>query len=338
MIEDVLLRQSVNVLDDVFYIYDERGELVFWNDRLGKLFDLTDEQLAGTTPMEFFLEADRPAVERAVEAVFDTGEVVVEARANTTEGTILFELSGRRLTDADGSVVGFCGVGRDVTEQREQAIKLAAQNDRLSEFAAILTHDLRNPLAVAYGDLEGYRTDGDDEQLDSLGDSLDRIGRIIDDVFVIARDGRGVMDAEPVDLTTVARDAWEMVDTADATLDVRTTTTVNADGSRLQRLFENLFRNAVEHAGPSVTVTVTETTAGFAVEDDGPGIAVEDREHVFDPGFSRLTDGTGFGLYIVETIAEAHGWTVAVTEGAAGGVRFEFTVVPGDGELDLVSA
>ncbi len=225
-----------------------------------------------------------------------------------------------------------------MTEQREQAIKLAAQNDRLSEFAAILTHDLRNPLAVAYGDLEGYRTDGDDEQLDSLDDSLDRIGRIIDDVFVIARDGRGVTDAEPVDLTTVARDAWEMVDTADATLDVRTTDTVNADGSRLQRLFENLFRNAVEHAGPSVTVTVTETTAGFAVEDDGPGIAVEDREHVFDPGFSRLTDGTGFGLYIVETIAEAHGWTVAVTEGAAGGVRFEFTVVPGDGELDLVSA
>ncbi|WP_254763218.1 sensor histidine kinase [Natrinema marinum] len=337
MTEDVLLRQSVNVLDDVFYVYDERGELVFWNDRLEELFDLTADQLAGMTPMEFFLEADRPAVERAVEAIFETGEIVVEARANTTEGTILFELSGHRLTDDEGSIVGFCGVGRDVTERREQSVKLTAQNDRLSEFATILTHDLRNPLAVAYGDLEQYRSDGDEERLDLLGDSLDRIGRIIDDVFVIARDGRSVTDAEAVDLAAVARDAWDMVDTAAATLDARATVVVDGDASRLQRLFENLFRNSVEHAGPSVTITVTETETGFAVEDDGPGIDATDRGAIFDPGFSSSTDGTGFGLYIVETIAEAHGWSVAITESATGGARFEFTILPGDDDLDLVS-
>jgi signal transduction histidine kinase len=148
-----------------------------------------------------------------------------------------------------------------------------------------------------------------------------------------------------------------MVETAEATLDLRTTTTVEADRSRLERLFENLFRNAVEHVGPTVTVTVADTPVGFVVGDDGPGIEPTDRETVFDPGVSTATDGTGFGLYVVETIAEAHGWTVALSDAGDGGskstaaadsdvsgrdwsvsggtatadgARFEFTLFPGE--------
>jgi signal transduction histidine kinase len=133
-----------------------------------------------------------------------------------------------------------------------------------------------------------------------------------------------------------------MIDAGDARLDVQTTLVVDGDESRLQRLFENLFRNSVEHgstgnrrrsAGDCVehadpSITVTETGTGFAVADDGPGIPVAERERVFDPGVTGSDDGTGFGLYIVRTIAEAHGWTVAITEGERGGARFEFTTTP----------
>jgi PAS domain S-box-containing protein len=345
--DDLLLRRAVDELDDVVYVYDETGRLVYWNDRLNQLFDLTDDDLSGMAPTDFFLEPDREGVERAVGEVFEHGETVVEARGDTTEGTVRFQLSAHLLTDDDGTVLGFAGVGRDVTEEREQAVKLTAQNERLSEFARLLAHDVRNPLTVAHAGLDLYEGGDDPEHLDRARASLGRIEGIIDDVLTVAADGRAVTDAEPVALATVVRDAWEMVATADATLDVRTDGTVDADPTRLGRLFENLFRNAVEHAGRDCTVTVTDTPVGFAVCDDGPGIGPADRDTVFEPGFSGTDDGTGLGLYVVETIASAHGWTVAVTDGdvvdatagaepwseeTTSGTCFEFTLFPGESE------
>jgi len=76
-----------------------------------------------------------------------------------------------------------------------------------------------------------------------------------------------------------------------------------------------------------VTITVGERADGFYLEDDGPGIPPEDRENLFDPGYSTVEDGVGFGLTIVETVAEGHGWDVRVTDGTSGGTRFEFADV-----------
>lgn len=66
------------------------------------------------------------------------------------------------------------------------------------------------------------------------------------------------------------------------------------------------------------------TTDGLYVEDDGPGIPDEHEADVFEYGHSNRVDGTGLGLATVATIAEAHGWTVDVTEGTDGGARFQF--------------
>jgi signal transduction histidine kinase len=75
---------------------------------------------------------------------------------------------------------------------------------------------------------------------------------------------------------------------------------------------------------PSVTVTVGTTETGFYVEDDGPGIPDDEKVRVFDQGFTTDTDGTGFGLYIVQALAEAHGWSVSVADAEREtGARFE---------------
>jgi signal transduction histidine kinase len=86
----------------------------------------------------------------------------------------------------------------------------------------------------------------------------------------------------------------------------------------------------VEHGSAgdaTVTVTVGDLPDGFYVADDGPGIPATERGSVFEAGYSTDSGGTGFGLSIVATIAEAHGWTVEVTESEAGGARFEVTGV-----------
>ncbi len=214
-------------------------------------------------------------------------------------------------------------------ESIERERNLERQNERLEEFAGIVSHDLRNPLNVASGHLDLARESGDDESLAAAADAIDRSQALIDDLLTLARTGQEIGEREPLSLAAVARESWGTVDTAAATLRVETDLTVRADDTRLRQLFENLFRNSVEHAGADVTVTVDELPddAGFYVEDDGPGIPEAERETVFESGYSTAEEGNGFGLRIVDQVAEAHGWSVAAVEGTDGGARFEVTGV-----------
>jgi len=211
-------------------------------------------------------------------------------------------------------------------ERRVVEEDLRRQNARLEEFAGIVSHDLRNPLAVAKGETELAAEAHDSEHLEKARSAHGRMDRIISDMLTMARLEAEVDATERVDLSTVAAEAWSTVDTADATLDADDAPAVVAGRSRLVQLLENLFRNAVEHAGDDVHVDVEAISGGFAVADDGPGIPDSDRESVFDHGHTDSPDGTGFGLSIVRRIAEAHGWEVRVADTDAG-ARFEFTGV-----------
>jgi signal transduction histidine kinase len=153
------------------------------------------------------------------------------------------------------------------------------------------------------------------------------MAELIDDLLTLARQGRGLGDTERVDLTELALTCRQAFDAIE--LDVVDDLTVEADRSRLRELVENLLRNAVEHAGPDPIVRIgalgaPDDPAGFYVEDDGPGIPEDEREQVFEHGYSTDADGTGFGLAIVRAVADAHGWDVEATDGRDGGARFEF--------------
>ncbi len=210
-------------------------------------------------------------------------------------------------------------------EQRRATEKLERQNERLDSFASLVAHDLRNPLNVAKGRLELAREKGDLAHLPSVGRALDRMDEIIEDVLALTWGGQG-LDEEDVgtcDLTQMAEECWDHAGTSEATLRVEDGPIIEADEGRLRRFLENLFRNSVEHGGGTVTTWLGGLDDGFFVEDDGPGISEEARDKVFEPGYSSDEEGTGLGLNIVQTIAEAHGWTLSVTDGREGGVRLE---------------
>jgi len=223
---------------------------------------------------------------------------------------------------------------RYALERHRQEHALERQNERLERFASIVSHDLRNPLQVAKGRLAHVDPGDTAEHLDEAVDALDRMEELVDDLLDLARDGRDIDATESVDLADTARSAWNSVGAPASTLRVDVAGSVTADGGRLTQLFENLFRNSVEHGGDhspaGVTVTVGAMNDGFYVADDGPGIPESERDDVFEAGYSTNEDGTGFGLDIVREITAAHGWTVTVTESESGGARFEIAGVLDD--------
>ena len=209
---------------------------------------------------------------------------------------------------------------------REQ--QLRQQNERLEEFASIVSHDLRNPLSVAKAGIEvAKRKDG--EGLGEVERAHSRMDTLIDDLLSLARTGQDIDPAalDSLSIAEAASHAWTAVETSEATLETEGDGTVVADASRLQQLLENLYRNSIEHSDGPVTIRVGTLADGFYIADDGPGISPADRDAVFEAGYTTSDDGTGFGLRIVRTVADAHGWDAAVTESEAGGARIEITGV-----------
>ena len=227
------------------------------------------------------------------------------------------------IEEVDGTLEGYA-IYTDITEQKDREAELARQNERLDRFASLLSHDIRNPLTVASGRLEMLKAQTNSEHVEEVESAIDRIEELIDDVMAMAREGDSIGEMAAVELAEVARGGRANLG-AELELVIESEVRFQADFGRLQQVFENLFRNAVEHAGPSPTVRVgrLDDGEGFYVEDDGPGIPADDRIQVFQPGFSTTQSGTGLGLNIVEEIIDAHGWRIDLTDGTSGGARFE---------------
>ncbi|MFB6300225.1 MAG: response regulator [Halobacteriales archaeon] len=322
-------RKLIQHSTDVISIVDAEGRFQYITPSARQILGYTPDELRGEIGFDYVHPEDRPEAMTAFSNAIEDPDTVatVEFRFDhPDEGWIWLENRARNMVD-DAIIEGFVVHTRDVTEHRQHEKELERQNDRLEEFVSTVSHDLRNPLNVARGSTELLEQAGveDEDSLQRIMRAHDRMERIIEDLLALAKEGERVDELEPIALQDVVDAAWETVKTEAATLEVKTDLCLQADTSRLQRLFENLIRNAVEHGGETVTVTIDELThtAGFYVEDDGPGIPVENRDQVFDSGYTTSEMGTGFGLTIVKEIVAAHDWTIEAGEGTAGGARFE---------------
>ncbi|WP_256299676.1 response regulator [Haloarchaeobius salinus] len=312
------------------YIKDRDGRYQLINDQFRELLDLEPGEAVGQTDFDLQDEEYAEAVRTNDRLAVERGEPVQTEESGEFEGRERIYYSVKvPLYGDDGEPVGVCGISSDITALKERERELERQKERLDEFAHLVSHDLRSPLSVARGYLDLVRDDIDHEHLVEIANAHERMESIIEGVLTLAREGREIGGKQPVSVEAVARDAWANVDSGAATLTVEDDSTVDADRDRLLQVFENLYRNALDHALPDdtdgeLTVAVgTLATSGFYVADDGVGVPESVRDGLFEAGRSSDSNGTGFGLAIVERVVRAHGWTVDLADSADGGARFE---------------
>ena len=328
-----LLEQAEQIADVGGWEIDPETRDVF---RTAGVRDLYGTDTPDTVPFEeaidVYHEDDRSTVIEAVDAALVDGEAFdVEVRCVRPDSEIRWvRVQGVPETDA-GTVVALRGAVQDRTAQRRYERELERQNERLDEFASVVSHDLRNPLQVADGYLGLAREECESEHLETVTDAHDRMSTLIADLLTLARDGTDTNAQEPIALEEFVWECWGHVDTADATLETSAAGTLRAHRGRLQQLVENLFRNAIEHGGEDVTVTVGRVDDGFYVADDGTGVPPDVRAEINESGRVSTSRGPGLGLRIVGQVVAAHDWAFDVTESANGGARFEITGIEFDG-------
>jgi signal transduction histidine kinase len=226
----------------------------------------------------------------------------------------------------------------------------AALDRERTELTAAISHDLRTPLASLRAMVEALDdqvvTDTVEREryYGTMRREIDRLSRMIDDLFVLAQIDAGALrlQPQPVDLCEIAADVVDAMQAQaqraeiqlrlDASLPARR---LDLDGARIERALANLLRNAIEHtpAGGAVRVSVTQANGAVevSVSDDGEGIDPADAPRIWERFYraekSRHrarggADGVGLGLAIVRGIVEAHGGSVAVDSMPGHGATF----------------
>jgi two-component system OmpR family sensor kinase len=219
----------------------------------------------------------------------------------------------------------------------------AASESRLRRFVADAAHELRTPLTSLRGYAELYRSGAlaDEAGVRNAMGRIEaegaRMSHLVDDLLLLARmDQQRGLEMKPVDVVALANEAVADFRAVDPERPVTTalsgSVTVLGDRIRLRQVLDNLLTNTRIHtpAGTAVRVEVAEVedAVEIRVADEGPGIAPEDQERIFerfwraDPARARKTGGSGLGLAIVASLVEAHGGTVAVESEVGRGTTF----------------
>lgn len=260
---------------------------------------------------------------------------------------------------ADTSEVGRLGAAFNVMLDRIQEAFAAQQRSieateasetRLRHFVADASHELRTPLTSVRGYAELYRAGGllDREDLDKAMDRIEtesrRMGRLVEDLLLLARLDQGrAFREEPLDVSVLVDDAVNDLRALEPGRPIVATippgVQVVGDEDRLRQVVGNLIANVHVHTSPTVAVEIAMDLPDDVVEirlvDHGPGIPTDDAERVFDrfyradPARARERGGSGLGLAIAAAIVTGHGGTLRHEPTPGGGATFIVTLPRG---------
>jgi PAS domain S-box-containing protein len=329
-----LLVESVR--DYGIFVLDPDGKIVSWNIGAERIKGWTADEILGEHFRIFYTPDAQTSrhPEYELEVAKREGRYEEEGWRVRKDGTTFWaNVVITAIRDADGSLVGFAKVTRDVTDRREVLMERDRVARERTEFLAMTAHELRGPIALVQGFSDMLNTNWRDladeereEMLDALVRSSTRLRRLVEDLLTASRLEAGVLDVRPRPIEL--RPALESIaHERSAEIDVRCddSIVVLADPGRLQQMLGNYVANALRYGALPITVAATRGNGhvDIAVTDSGVGIADELAPRLFDK-FSHggHEESTGLGLFIVRQLARAHGGDAFLDASSPAGSRF----------------
>jgi PAS domain S-box-containing protein len=326
--------------------------------RFREIFGVSAERLGYDEAVGLIHADDRRRVEDAVAAAIrpqDPEPYAVEYRVVHSDGSVRWVFAtGQASFHTDRQLAGFNGTVEDITTRketeeriREQSHELAATSRRKDEFLAMLSHELRNPLAPVFNALELIENGGEISRpqrmaLGIIERQMHHLARLVDDLLEVSRitTGRIHLQPEPISTRELVDRTLERVGpviaqrSQDLTVEVEDPgLTLWADPTRLEQAVGNLLHNASKYSEVGGAILLRVETDGdcavIRVRDEGMGIAPDLLPHIFDlftqadQSLDRSEGGLGIGLALVQRLAQLHGGTVeAHSDGAGRGSEF----------------
>jgi PAS domain S-box-containing protein len=350
-----LFLQLAEALPQMVWTSDPEGQIDFVNQEWCRYTGLRPEQAQEPEQAALVMHPeDRPAwQERWTNALAGGTGCNCELRMRrASDGAYRwFLIRAVPIKDEQGQVLRWLGTSTDIDNQKCTQESLQAANRRRDEFLAMLSHELRNPLAPIRNALHIMQiSPPDDAALDEARDVLERQVRLmtvmIDDLLEISRltHHEITLRQEPVDLSRLVRqmveDHRKCLEQSRLAVHVEVPETpvwITGDGTRLALALINLLHNAAKFSNPGDSVFVhlevhrTNQRAAVSVRDTGVGIPAETLPHVFEAftqgnqSLDRRHGGLGLGLALVKGIVELHGGEVQATSPGPGrGAEFTF--------------
>ncbi len=332
------------------FLVDADGRIQTWNAGAQRLMGYEASQVVGHPTSVLYTEQDRNSAQfnLALQAAKLRGQVQFKAWRRRADGLpIWVEVNSTVLHDADGGCRGFVQVLRDLTESaRVEALE--TEGRRTAEFIALLSHELRNPLApIRNAATMLKRLPADRETTAWCADLVDRqvnhLARLVDDLLDVSRvtNGKIRVQSDECDLAAIVTQAVDSLRPTVAGHGHRLATQIDAgptpligDATRLTQVVTNLLTNAAKYTAPSGTIEVTLRRDGtgwaaLEVRDTGIGMSPTLLQRAFEPfvqgerALARSEGGLGVGLTLVKTIVQLHGGSVeAASAGEGRGTTF----------------
>ncbi len=330
------------------------GHIDWVNDGFTELNECTFDQIRGQGWLSFLLsgQTDPEVIEWTEAHIQDKQGGRTEAQRCTPSGKNLWlDMEIQPILNAAGKLSSVVVIETDITERREAQERKALlldevkrANKELTDFAYIVSHDLKAPLRAIKNLVTWIAEDCHDilgpenrEQMDLLTGRVDRMQMLIDGILQYSRAGRTREDAVRIDLSELLGEVVEMLAPPDhITISPKTDLPViHAERTRIQQVFQNLLSNAIKFMDkPEGQITVDFVEQDdfwqFSVTDNGPGIEEKHFGLIFDM-FKTLQprdefESTGVGLTVVKKVVEYYGGKVWVESKVGEGTTFFFTL------------
>lgn len=323
------------------------GRRTFVNEAYLRYFGINREQAIGTGFLDLVAEEDRARIEAKITRLQSSTTYIEDVhRVLRPDGSIGWQhWVDRPIRDADGAVVEFQSVGRDVTRQRllEEELEQARRFEAVGQMAGGIAHDFNNILTIIIGrtELLRMRSSPSDEAategLEEIRRAAEKASRMVRRLLALGRDDD--FEEETIDGHEVIREVCELLRHGlGAEVTLKTGLEADRCELRVDRMkFEQILFNLIQNAGRALnsgggTIELrTECEPGGAfqltVQDDGPGIEPAIAERIFDPFFTTAPGrGSGLGLATVARNVRELGGAVRVESEPGAGAAFVVTL------------